>query len=125
MVTMIMVSVLLTLSVGAILTSIVVAFIKLKNKVDVNKQKEMIDDLHRSIENVHRRVDETHRYTDERFDKLINQVYETIRNNDITYFSEFDKLRGLLDSRCDKLDSKIKATSDNLMPKTDKQTLTD
>ena len=42
--TMIIVSVLSTLGVVAILTSIVVAFIKLKNKVDVNKQKEMIDD---------------------------------------------------------------------------------
>jgi glucosamine 6-phosphate synthetase-like amidotransferase/phosphosugar isomerase protein len=123
--TMITVSVLSTLGVVAILASIVVAFIKLKNKVDVNDQKEIISDLHRIIEQVERRIDENNRNTVERFDRLIEQVYETMRDDDNNYHKELDDLRRLIDSRCDKLDSKIKAVSDNLMPKTDKQILND
>ncbi|MEN6290518.1 MAG: hypothetical protein ABFD07_00675, partial [Methanobacterium sp.] len=65
---MITVSVLSTLGVVAILTSIVVAFIKLKNKVDVNDQKEIISDLHRLIEQVERKIIENNRYIDDRFD---------------------------------------------------------
>jgi ElaB/YqjD/DUF883 family membrane-anchored ribosome-binding protein len=123
--TMITVSVLSTLGVVAILASIVVAFIKLKNKVDVNDQKEIISDLHRLIEQVERRIDENNRYIDDRFDRLISQVYETMRDNDSNYHRELDELRRMVDSRCDKLDAKIKAVSDNLMPKTDKQILND
>ena len=121
----IIVSVLSTLGVVAILTSIVVAFIKIKNKVDVNDQKEMVDDLNKSIDHIHRRIDENSRYSDDRFDRLITQIYDTINTNDSMYLREFDDLKRLLDSRCDKLDSKIKATSDILIPKTDKQILHD
>ena len=54
--TIIIVSVLATLGVVAILTSIVVAFIKLRNKVDVNDQKETIDGVHQLIEYVERKT---------------------------------------------------------------------
>ena len=116
--TIIIVSVLSTLGVVAILTSIVVAFMKLKNKVDVNNFERMVEDIHQ-------RINENVRYTDDRFDKLITQIYDSINFNDNTYQNEFNEIRRLVDSRCDKLDSKIKATSDNLMPKTDKQILND
>jgi len=98
--TIIIVSVLSTLGVVAILTSIVVAFIKLKNKVDVNNFERMVEDIHQ-------RINENSRYTDDRFDKLITQIYETVNYNDNTYRNEFDEIRRLIDSRCDKLDSKI------------------
>jgi len=114
----IIVSVLSTLGAVAILTSIVVAFIKLKHKVDGNSFQVTIND-------VHRRMDDIERCTDDKIDRLITAVYETINHNHNQNVIEFDEIRRTIDSRCDKLDSKIKAKSDNLMPKTDKQTLHD
>lgn len=123
--TIITVSVLSTLGVVAILVSIVVAFIKLKNKVDVNNQKETVDGLYKTIEYLERKVDENQKYVDDKVDRLITQIYETINNNDNNYHREYEALYKMLDSRCDKLDSKIKAVSGNNMPKTDKQILND
>lgn len=118
--TIIIVSVLSTLGVVTILTSIVVAFIKLKNKVDVNN-------FERVVEGIHQIINENSRYTDDRFDKLITQIYETVNYNDNTYRNEFDEIRRLIDSRCDKLDSKIKslASPEDLTPKYGKQLLKD
>jgi predicted PurR-regulated permease PerM len=123
--TIIIVSVLATLGVVAILTSIVVAFIKLKNKVDVNNQKETIDSLYNTIEYVERKIDENQKYVDDKFDRLITQIYETINNNENDSRREYDAIYSVIDSRCDKLDSKIKAVSGNNMPKTDRQILND
>lgn len=123
--TIIIVSVLATLGVVAILTSIVVAFIKLKNKVDVNNQKETVDGLYKTIEYLERRIEENQRIVDDKFDKLISQIYETINNNENNCHKEFESIHRTIDSRCDKLDSKIKAVSDNNMPKTDRQILND
>lgn len=83
--TIILLSVLSTLSVVAIITVVAVSFGRLNRKVD----------------------------------KLEEQVYLYINNertnvetrlNDICgeYRGEFEKVRGTIDSRCDKLDSKIK-----------------
>lgn len=118
-------SVLSTLGVVAILVSIVVAFIKLKNKVDVNNQKETVDGLYKTIEYLERKVDENQKYVDDKFDKLITQIYETINKNDNNYHREVESLYKMLDSRCDKLNAKIKAMSDNNIPKTDTQILND
>lgn len=123
--TIIIVSVLATLGVVAILTSIVVAFIKLKNKVDVNNQKETIDSLYNTIEYVERKIDENQKYVDDKFDRLITQIYETINNNENDSRREYEAIYRVIDSRCDKLDSKIKAVSGNNMPKTDRQILND
>jgi uncharacterized membrane protein YhiD involved in acid resistance len=123
--TIIIVSVLATLGVVAILTSIVVAFIKLKNKVDVNNQKETVDGLYKTIEYVERRIDENQKYVDDKFDRLITQIYETINNNENDSRREYEAIYRVIDSRCDKLDSKIKAVSGNNMPKTDRQILND
>jgi len=116
--TIIIVSVLSTLGAVAVLTSIVVAFIKLKHKVDGNSFEITINDAHR-------RMDDIERCTDDKIDRLITTVYETINHNHNQTDVDFQDIRRIIDSRCDKLDSKIKATSDNLMPKTDKQILTD
>lgn len=123
--TIIIVSVLATLGVVAILTSIVVVFIKLKNKVDVNNQKETVDGLYKTIEYVERQIEGNQRQVDDKFDRLISQIYETINNNENNYLREFEVMHRTIDSRCDKLDSKIKAVSDNNMPKTDRQILND
>jgi predicted PurR-regulated permease PerM len=123
--TIIIVSVLATLGVVAILTSIVVAFIKLRNKVDVNDQKETIDGVHQLIEYVERKIDENQREVDNKFDRLISQIYETLNNNESNCHREFESIHRTIDSRCDKLDSKIKAVSGINMPKTDRQILND
>lgn len=70
--TIIIVSVLATLGVVAILTSIVVAFIKLKNKVDVNNQKETVDGLYKTFEYLERKIVENQRQVDDKFDRLIS-----------------------------------------------------
>jgi len=116
--TIIIVSVLSTLGAVAVLTSIVVAFIKLKHKVDGNSFEITIND-------VHRRMDDIERCADDKIDRLITAVYETINHNHNQTDGEFQDIRRIIDSRCDKLDAKIKATSGNLMPKTDKQILND
>jgi hypothetical protein len=116
--TIIIVSVLSTLGAVALLISIVVAFIKLKNKVDVNN-------LERLLEDTHQRISENSKYVDDRFDRLVNQLYETINNNDNLYNREFDDIRRAIDSRCDRLDSKIKSLDRDLTPKSDKQILKD
>lgn len=123
--TIIIVSVLVTLGVVAILTSIVVAFIKLKNKVDVNNQRETIDGVYQSIEHVERKIVENQRHVDDKFDRLMSQIYETINNNENNCHKEFEMIHRTMDSRYDRLDSKIKAVSDNNIPKTDRQILND
>jgi tetrahydromethanopterin S-methyltransferase subunit G len=116
--TIIIVSVLSTLGSVAVLTSIVVAFMKLKHKVDGNSFEITINDIHR-------RMDDIERCTDDKIDRLITSVYESINHNQNQTSLEFEEIRRLIDSRCDKLDAKIKATSGNLIPKTDKQILND
>jgi tetrahydromethanopterin S-methyltransferase subunit G len=116
--TIIIVSVLSTLGAVAVLTSIVVAFIKLKHKVDGNSFEITIND-------VHRRMDDIERCAEDMLSRSITNAYEMINNNQNQISLEFDEIRRLIDSRCDKLDAKIKATSGNLMLKTDKQILND
>jgi hypothetical protein len=114
----IIVSVLSTLGAVALLTSIVVAFIKLKHKVDGNSFEITIND-------VHRRMDDIERCSNDMLSKSITSLYETIKQEQNQNSIEFDDIRRAIDSRCDKLDSKIKALSGNLTPKTDKQIIKD
>lgn len=117
--TIIVVSVLSTLGAVAVLIGIVVAFIKLKHKVDGNTFQITIND-------VHRRMEDIERCTDDKIDRLITAVYETMNHNNNQIDIEIENVRRIIDSRCDKLDSKIKVMSDvNLMPITDKQILND
>ncbi len=108
--TVIIVSVLSTLGVVAVLTSIVVAFIKLKNKVDVKDHREEITELYQLL------------------DSKVTTIYNDIQNTERSIFQELEHINRTIDSRCDKLDSKIKtirgvtvASSNN----TDKQILND
>jgi len=123
--TIILVSVLSTLGVVAVIISIVVAFIKLRDKVGVNEQKDTINDLHRLIEQTERKIDDNSKHIDNKFEKLIDQIHGTINIYDNNYHRELDELRRLLDLRCDKLDEKTNLKSDGLIPKTEKQILND
>jgi predicted PurR-regulated permease PerM len=114
--TIILISVLSTLGAVAILTSIVVAFIKLKSKVDGNS-------LNITIRDIHQRIDDLNNETGDRFDRLITTVYDTINHNHSQTSNEFDDIRRTIDSRCDKLDAKIKGKSE--YNPTDKQILND
>ena len=91
--TIIIVSVLSTLGAVALVSSIVVAFWKLTNKVDVNDYNNEVDDIHRKI--------------DEQIKDLYAYVAED--NEDIrqSTHEEREDIRRFLDSRCDKLDTKI------------------
>jgi predicted PurR-regulated permease PerM len=115
--TIILISVLTTLGAVAILTSIVVAFIKLKNKVDGNS-------LNITIRDIHQRIDDLNNETGDRFDRLITHVYETINHNHNETSNEFEDVKRIIDSRCDKLDAKIKVKSE-YTPKIEKQILKD
>jgi hypothetical protein len=116
--TIIIVSVLSTLGFVAILASIVVAFMKLKHKVDGNSFEITINDIHR-------RMDDIERCTDDKLDRLITSVYESINYNQNQTSLEFEEIRRLIDSRFDKLYSKIKEVSDNNIPITDQKILND
>jgi hypothetical protein len=115
--TIILISVLSTLGVVAILTSIVVAFIKLRSKVDGNS-------LNITIRDIHQRIDDLNNETGDRFDRLITTVYETINYNHSQTAIELDNVIKIIDSRCDKLDAKIKGKSE-YSPKIEKQILKD
>jgi hypothetical protein len=92
--TVIIVSVLSTLGVVAVLTSVVVAFIKLKNKVDVSLFDSTIERLHNKIDyEVYQAIGENQRITND----LISDTN-----------SRIEEITKMIDSRCDKLDSKIK-----------------
>ena len=84
--TTILLSVLSTLSVVAVITIVVVSFVKLRSRVDNNHDEccRIIDSTRMDLEN--------------RIDEVTGNI---IRDS--------DEVRRLIDSRCDKLDSKIKS----------------
>lgn len=83
--TIIIVSVLSTLGVVGLILSILVAFRKLKNKVDVNEFNEFQNFFRAEIDSVHKRVEETQK----------------------NLADEDEDIRRSVDSRCDKLHSLI------------------
>jgi hypothetical protein len=99
--TVILVSVLSTLGVVAVLTSVVVAFIKLKGKVDVNNFREEMKSFHDYLDHIERErrhsLDEVHLRISKHDDEQRRDLSETTTN-----------IYRHIDSRCDKLDSKIK-----------------
>jgi|15BtaG_2_1085339.scaffolds.fasta_scaffold27229_2 tetrahydromethanopterin S-methyltransferase subunit G len=89
----IIVSVLSTLGAVALVSTIVVVFIKLTNKVDVT----IFD---REIENIYNEVNNRVEGLNRDVQNHVTEIYQEInsRNDDIIRF---------IDSRCDKLDTKI------------------
>ncbi len=101
--TVILVSVLSTIGVVAVLLGVVIAFVKLKGKVDVVEHNNQIRSIYDGMDR-----NNQSRYIKE--DKLEEQI-ERVK---IELNEEIQSLNKLLDSRCDKLDSKIKSLSAEL-----------
>jgi hypothetical protein len=99
------VSVLSTLGVVAIVLGIVVAFRKLKSKVDVNEYHNAIDNLYQScnqkIKDLERIVEENHSSVY----REIQEVHTTIDKN-VEFIS--NNILSVIDSRCDKLNANLK-----------------
>ena len=96
--TVIIVSVLFTLGIVALVSAIVVMFIVLRKKVDV--------------ENVNREFEIIYRFIGENKEELLKLINE----NNESLWRKIEETERFIDSRCDKLDSKIT---------TKKQVLTD
>ena len=88
--TIILVSVLSTVGVISVLMGVVIMFIKLRGKVDVMEMEQRMRDINLGIE-------ERYRITNQRIDEMQRQLY-----------MEVEQINKQMDSRCDKLDSKIK-----------------
>ena len=84
----IIVSVLSTLGAVALVSAIVVAFIKLTNKVDVT-------DFEREVGNIYNDVN-----------KRFDDIHQSVEMED-------EATRRFIDSRCDKLDTKIQDLTNN------------
>lgn len=113
----ILISVLSTLGVVALVSSIVVAFMRLGKKVDVQKFETESNHLYECVRNlgdeVHNRINEEvnkiNRDREEEWhhvDKRFNQVYASL-----------EKLESNLDSRADKLYSLIKEIENTVQKK--------
>ena len=92
--TIILVTVLATLGVVALVTAIVVAFFKLTKKVDVNS-------FDRETENIYNEIDKKFETLNNDLEFHVTAIYQQLN-------SEIDDTKRLVDSRCDKLDTKIK-----------------
>ena len=131
--TVILVSVLCTLGVVGIATAIVVAFNKLNKKVDDNnnytnrdingvygfikiEKGELMEEIGSNNRNIHSVISEKDRELEERFNNLFRD-YEMYRSD---VDKRFDECFSFVDSRCDKLDSKLCKCLPNV-----KQLLTD
>ena len=101
------VSVLSTLLVVGIVLAVVIVVNKLKGKVDVETFKMGEYDNNREVERIYREIslinDEINKKTDE-IERSLWGEYE--RNTENTK-REFDEIRRMIDSRCDKLYDKI------------------
>lgn len=85
--TIIIISVLSTLGVVALVTAIVVMFIKLKKKVDIRNLTGQLNDIHNSMRN----------------------MIESINQKESDIYNTIQKAESLIDSRCDKLHNEIKS----------------
>ena len=97
--TIIIVSVLATLGVVALVSAIVVALIKLNKKVDVTENNQQHDEIYREVA---QRDEEIRRLIIEHENNKFAQLESVYR--------EIEDTKKFIDSRCDKLDSKITST---------------
>lgn len=108
--TIIIVSVLSTLGAVALVSAIVVAFIKLTKKVDVN-------DFDKEVENIYNEVDNKVGQLNRDLEHHVTEIYQQMNG-------ENEDIRRFVDSRCDKLDTKIQDLNNNKVSNS-KQLLTD
>ena len=107
----IIVSVLATLGVVAMVMAIAVMFNRLKGKVDVNDFRELTNTIFNEIETNLREQNDNNAKLNRDFNDTLREVHqildkadEEIKNN---VYRELTDIRRFIDSRCDKLDSKI------------------
>ena len=98
--TVILVSVLSTIGVVAVLLSVAVAFIKLRSKVDVSE-----------IRDIYQRIDEVQRENVQEINALYNRLEHDNKNLHSIIETSRGNLYRFIDSRCDKLESKIKSVN--------------
>lgn len=98
--TIILVTVLATLGAVSLVTAIVVAFNKLKKKVDVNN-------FDRETDNIYNVMDKNYKQLNKDLEFHVTAIYQQLN-------SEIDDTKRFVDSRCDKLDTKIKDLSNML-----------
>ena len=117
--TVILISVLSTLGVVAVVTSVVVMFSKIKDKVgkntfftEVKSFHDYIDHIERerrhSLSEINNRIDDLHKDLSINLNNYSDEVDR--RFTDLERLTKFDisNLSSHIDSRCDKLDAKIK-----------------
>jgi len=107
----IIVSVLATLGVVAMVMAIAVMFNRLKGKVDVNDFKELTNTIFNEIEANLREQNDNNVKLNRDFNDTLREVHQILDKadeeikNDV--YRELTDIRRFIDSRCDKLDSKI------------------
>jgi hypothetical protein len=107
----IIVSVLATLGVVAMVMAIAVMFNRLKGKVDVNDYRELTNTIFNEIETNLREQNDNNEKLNRDFNDTLREVHQILDKadeeikNDV--YRELTDIRRFIDSRCDKLDSKI------------------
>ena len=114
----IIVSVLATLGVVAMVMAIAVMFNRLKGKVDVNDFKELTNTIFNEIEANLREQNDNNVKLNRDFNDTLREVHQILDKadkdleNDV--YRELTDIRRFIDSRCDKLDTKIKEVDERL-----------
>ena len=107
----IIVSVLATLGVVAMVMAIAVMFNRLKGKVDVNDFRELTNTIFNEIETNLREQNDNNEKLNRDFNDTLREVHQILDKadeeikNDV--YRELTDIRRFIDSRCEKLDSKI------------------
>lgn len=116
--TIILISVLSTLGVVALVSSIVVMFIKLRKKVDNQQLNTTTDHLYNSIRNLGEDVNDKIKEEIYRIDRITKTEREnTCRGFDDVY-RVLERLESQLDSRADKLHSLIQEVKNSIVEPT-------
>ena len=114
----IIVSVLATLGVVAMVMAIAVMFNRLKGKVDVNDFRELTNTIFNEIETNLREQNDNNIKLNRDFNDTLREVHQILDKadeeikNDV--YRDLTDIRRFIDSRCDKLDTKIKEVDERL-----------
>ena len=114
----IIVSVLATLGVVAMVMAIAVMFNRLKGKVDVDDFKELTNTIFNEIETNLREQNDNNVKLNRDFNDTLREVHQILDKadeeikNDV--YRDLTDIRRFIDSRCDKLDTKIKEVDERL-----------
>ncbi len=101
------VSVLSTLLVVGIVLGIVIVVNKLKGKVDVEKFKMREYDNNREIERIYHEISAINDDINKKSEQVERSLWGEFEMNTERTQREFDEIRRMIDSRCDKLYDKI------------------